>query len=182
MRKETNKFRSFSKKKKTDKSFSKKINFYRTVTDLPEVIDAKDYQSFIKPQKKGRLGKKKEGWYNGSRYDSRWEARYAQELDLRKKIGEIRDWSKQVTIQINVANINNTPVLTDETGISLKSKGINYHHICNYRIDFVIELTDGSKEFVEIKGYRTELWTLKWKLFESLFTIIHPEYKIRIIN
>ena len=178
---EINKFKRFSKKKKTDKSFSKKINFYRSVAELPEVIEAEDYKKFIS-KRKSRLGKKKEGWHNGSRYDSKWEARYAAELDLKIRLGEVREWKKQVTIEMNAKVIDGLPVLTDEKGIDLKKQGVKYYHICNYRIDFVVEHSDGQIEYVEVKGYRTEIFILKHKIFAALFSTVHPGYKLTIVN
>lgn len=179
---EINKYGKFSKKKTTgDKSFSKKINFYRNTSELPAEIDAKDYQKFSK-KNKSRLGFRKNGWYNGDRYDSKWEAKYAAELDRKVQLGFILSWEKQVTIELNVKIINGMPVLTDEKGIDLKKMGIKFHHICNYRIDFVVTNLDGTKEYIEIKGYRTELWILKFRLTEILFNVVHPEIKLTVVN
>ena len=86
--------------------------------------------------------------YNGSRYDSRFEANYAAELDLRKKAGEIKDWQRQVKIPLDV----------------------NGYHISNYYIDFVVYHSDGIVEYVELKGRKTDIWILKWKLFEALYS------------
>lgn len=79
--------------------------------------------------------------------DSKFEASKAQELELRKKVGDIKDFQEQVKIPIEV----------------------NGYHICNYYIDFVIEHNDGEIEYCETKGYATDLWKLKWKLFEALY-------------
>jgi hypothetical protein len=97
--------------------------------------------------------------YNGYIYMSKKEAAYAQELDLRKKAKDIVDWKKQVKIRL------------DSNGA----------HICNYYIDFEIEHNDGLIEFVEIKGFETELWRLKWKLFESIYGN-NPNYKLTIVR
>lgn len=80
--------------------------------------------------------------------DSKFEAGKAQELALLKKAGEIIDFQEQVKIPLEV----------------------NGYLVCTYKIDFVIEHLDGTTEYLETKGYPTETWKLKWKLFEALFT------------
>ena len=79
--------------------------------------------------------------------DSKFEAGKAQELELLKKAGEIVGFKEQVKIALEV----------------------NGYHICNYFIDFVIEHNDGEIEYLETKGYATDVWKMKWKLFEALY-------------
>lgn len=98
--------------------------------------------------------------YNNTAYHSKKEAAYAKELDLRKKAGDIKDWERQVRISLDV----------------------NGYHICNYYIDFKIIHNDGSIELVEVKGFRTEVWRLKWKLFEAIYSKRHPEVELTIIS
>ncbi len=85
--------------------------------------------------------------YDGYIYDSKFEAGYAAELDLRVKAKDIKSWEKQVTIPLVV----------------------NGYKVCDYRIDFVIHHNDDTTEYVELKGVAFPTWRLKWKLFESLF-------------
>lgn len=86
--------------------------------------------------------------YNGRQYHSKKEAQYAAELDQRKKSGDIKDWEPQVKIDLSV----------------------NGYHIANYYIDFLVHHNDGTKEYVEVKGFETEVWRLKWKLFEAIYS------------
>ena len=93
---------------------------------------------------------KKYSYYNTKKYngrDSKFENGKAQELALLKKAGEIKDFQEQVKIPLEV----------------------NGFHICNYYIDFVIEHNDGDIEYLETKGYATDTFKLKWKLFEALY-------------
>ena len=85
---------------------------------------------------------------NGRMNDSKFEAGYANELILRKKAGDIKDFEEQVTLDLEV----------------------NGYRVCTYRIDFIVYHNDGMTEYVECKGYPTDVWKLKWKLFEALFT------------
>lgn len=80
-------------------------------------------------------------------YDSKFEAGYAQELEIRKKAKDIRDFAAHVR----------TPLV------------VNDNHVCDYLIDFVIQHNDGTEEYVETKGFATEVWKLKWKLFCALY-------------
>lgn len=85
--------------------------------------------------------------YGGHSYMSKLEADVAWQLDMRIKAGEVKSYKRQVKIALDV-----------------KGK-----HICNYIIDFVVKRTDGVTEYLEAKGFETEVWRLKWKLFEALY-------------
>lgn len=85
--------------------------------------------------------------YKGIPYHSKKEAAYAAELDLRGRAGDIRSWSRQIRIPLDV----------------------NGRHIADYLVDFAVDHKDGSREYIEIKGFETEVWRLKWKLFEALY-------------
>ena len=87
---------------------------------------------------------------------SKKEAQYAYELDLRVKAKDIKSWERQVKIDICVNGI----------------------HICNYYMDFVITHNDGSEEYVEVKGFATDVWILKAKLFRATY----PDRKYTVIR
>ncbi len=97
--------------------------------------------------------------YNGITYHSKKEAGYAAELDLRVISRDIKSWERQIKIDISV----------------------NGYHICNYYIDFVIIHNDCSVEYVEVKGFETEVWRLKWKLFEALYSKI-PNVTLTVVK
>ncbi|HQI42384.1 MAG TPA: DUF1064 domain-containing protein [Ignavibacteriaceae bacterium] len=106
-------------------------------------------------EKVSKYGSRKKE-YNGTVYASAFEARYAVDLDWRKKAGEIKDWRGQVTFNLIVNNIL----------------------ICKYIIDFVIIYNDGSKEYIETKGFETRDWKIKRKLFQALY----PEKKYKVVK
>lgn len=105
----------------------------------------------LEPKKTGKENKSKyrarQKEYKGIIYDSTLEARYAAELDYRLKANEIKEWERQVKFPLVVNNIL----------------------ICTYIIDFVITKNDGTKEYIEIKGFETKDWKIKKKLFTALF-------------
>lgn len=98
--------------------------------------------------------------YDGNRYDSKKEAEYAKQLDLRVKAKDIKSWDRQKKIELRVKD----------------------RLICNYYIDFVITHNDDSREYIEIKGMVLPLWQLKWKLFEALIDEIDPGAELTVIK
>lgn len=84
---------------------------------------------------------------NGIQYHSKKEAAYAMELSLRKEAGDIKSWERQVKIDLS----------------------FHGKHVTNYYIDFVITHNDDSLEYVEVKGFETDVWRLKWRMFEILY-------------
>lgn len=99
----------------------------------------------------------KTSFFRGQGYDSKAEVQYAMELDDKLMKGEIAGWTKQKNIELKV----------------------NGYIICSYKIDFVIEHLDGVIEYLEVKGFATPTWRIKWKLFEALYGD-DPRYKLTI--
>lgn len=104
--------------------------------------------------------KNKSCFYNGCIYDSKKEAAYAQELDFRKKAKDIKDWARQVKCSLDIFG----------------------KHICNYYIDFKIYHKDGSEEMVEVKGFETPVWKLKWRLFEAIWNKEYPGVVLTVVK
>jgi len=86
--------------------------------------------------------------FNGIKFDSGFEARYAKDLHFRQAAGEILSWEAHVKIPLTVGK----------------------YIVCDYFIDFVVHFPDGSTEYVETKGWPSPVWRLKWKLFEALYS------------
>jgi hypothetical protein len=84
--------------------------------------------------------------YKGTLYHSQKEARYAAELDLRIKAGELKSWKRQVPYR-------------------LPRQG---RKRCTIIPDFLLTYPDGHEQIIEIKGgMGTPEWRVKWKWFES---------------
>jgi len=84
--------------------------------------------------------------FNGRSYHSKGEAAFAQQLELRKLAGEV----------VHIKPQHKLPLY------------VNGKLITSYYIDFKVELSDGSFELIEYKGFPTPLWLVKWRLTESL--------------
>lgn len=106
-----------------------------------------------------KFGAKKSN-YKGFNYDSKFEAQHAQELDLRVRVGEIKSFEKQVKIPLYAYG----------------------KFIANYYIDFVITHNDGHLEYVETKGYETDVWKMKWKMFEAKINSEDPTAELTVVK
>ena len=87
--------------------------------------------------------------YDGERYASKKEARYAQELDLRVRAGEVLFYLRQVPFDL--------------------PGGVKY------RCDFMEFWTDGSCHIIDVKGFKTPEYRMKKKLVEAQYPITIEE-------
>lgn len=94
--------------------------------------------------------------YNGTIYASKREALYARDLDLLVKGKKLKRWEAQIAI----------PMV------------INGKKVCTYNIDFVEYDMDDKPTFVEVKGFETAVFKLKWRLFDALY----PDWQKRIVK
>ena len=113
-------------------------------------------------QKSGNKYHAKSTQFEGITYHSKLEAAYAQELSLRLMAKDIKSWDRQVKLDLKV----------------------NGMHITNYFIDFVVHHNDGSREFVEVKGFYTPEWRMKWAIFEATFDDFkdHPDDSLTVVK
>ncbi len=96
---------------------------------------------------KTKWGHAKSQTYLGQKFDSKFEAQEAFDLEAQRKVGKIKGWKAHQEIPLIV----------------------NGYKVCSYWIDFVIEHNDGTIEYLETKGMVTSTWALKWKLFCALY-------------
>ncbi len=90
---------------------------------------------------------------DGMRFDSKAEARYYQRLKTRQLAGEVLFFLRQVPFHL--------------------PGGVKY--VC----DFLVFLTDGTAEFVDVKGVRTQTYAIKKKQVEALYPIEIKEAKLK---
>lgn len=90
--------------------------------------------------------------YRGIKYQSKLEAKTAQDLDWKLKAGEIKEWKRQVKIPLKVNGV----------------------FIANYYIDFFYIDKNDTHVYLECKGMEMELWKLKWKIFIATLNEIDP--------
>jgi len=97
--------------------------------------------------------------YGGYNYDSKKEASFAMNLDWKKKAGLIVRFERQCKLDLRV----------------------NGQHICNYFIDFKVFLPDGSIEYIEVKGFETNVWRLKWAITKAIFNELTEGEDARLV-
>lgn len=122
--------------------------------------DIEQYKSY--KEKKNKYNNKKV-IVDGIRFDSKIESKRWQELKLLQKAGVIKDLRRQVRFELQP---------------SYKKKGKIIQSI-NYIADFVYYDLNKNKIVVEdTKGYRTEIYKLKKKIFEYKY----PDLEIKEIR
>lgn len=115
-------------------------------------------------KKTKRVGKygvapKKDRTYKGVTYMSKLEMDYKKHLGILQKANYVKD--KVVSIEEQVpfpCTIQNV-----KTG--------TYQLICKYVLDFKVTYEDGRIEYVDVKGVRTSVYSIKKKLVEALYGI-----------
>lgn len=112
--------------------------------------------SAMKPKKKPNKYHAIKQEHNGIRYDSKFEARVAADLDYQLRCGAITSIERQVRFNFIV------------NGVKLK-----HYWLC----DFLVTLPDGSRKAIEAKGFPTPVWQIKRALFEVLYPDIQLEVR-----
>lgn len=104
--------------------------------------------------------------YGGRTYASKREAAYAKQLDAMKQArggDRVTEWTPQVRVPLKVRS--DSPPHREVL-------------ICHYVVDFAVTFGDGRVEYHEVKGFETDVWILKKKLFEALY----PEMVLKVVR
>jgi len=83
--------------------------------------------------------------FDGKKFDSKKEAHFYAKLKLAKESGELLFFLQQVPLDLPGGT--------------------------KYRVDFVCFWEDGTVEFIDVKGFKTETYKLKKKQVEALYPI-----------
>ncbi|KKN16783.1 hypothetical protein LCGC14_0972450 [marine sediment metagenome] len=114
--------------------------------------------------------------YNGAVYDSKLEAGYAQELDLRIRAKDLKSWERQVAFRFALVREGDKWVLTDG-----EIAGKQNMRLWTYYLDFVEHNNDGTRTFTEVKGRETTMWRMKWRMLEALYGD-DPEVNLLVVK
>ena len=103
----------------------------------------------------------------GITFDSKREAKRYQELYFQQRAGEISCLELQRRFELIPAQYETRERYSEKTGKKLKDKAVLVERRCCYVADFVYtDLYTGEKIVEDVKGYRTEVYKIKKKLFE----------------
>jgi len=105
----------------------------------------------------------KAGYYNGQRYKSQMEIKYAKYLDFLIKHREIQDWKYE-------------PRIFDFRDV--KGKKGKHCGVVTYKPDFWILNKNGLEEYAEVKGYMDKRSQTKL----NSMRIYYPNVKISVID
>lgn len=103
--------------------------------------------------------------FNGYKYDSKFEASVAQELELRKKAGDILDYEQQFKVEIWCYRENGLPAFK-----------------VSHKVDFRVHLTDGSYELLEAKGVETTDYKMRRKFLEEIWLKDHLDHVYTVVK
>ena len=103
--------------------------------------------------------------YNGKIYDSKFEASVAGELDLRKRVGDIKDFDTQYRVEIPIHRSDGTYALT-----------------VKHKVDFRIHHNDGSYELYEAKGIETDDYKWRRKMLENVWLPLNKDHTYSVVK
>jgi len=102
--------------------------------------------------------------YNGYKYDSKFEASCARDLDVRLKAGEILDWERQYKVIMWAC---------DSEGVQKFSK--------SHKVDFRVHELDGCFTLLEAKGFETPDYKERRKWLEKLWLPENLDHTYEVI-
>lgn len=103
--------------------------------------------------------------YNGRIYASKFEARVAQDLDLRMKAGEFVKVEAQFRIPLYSYTANGEQIRL-------------FAYVCDFRCT----RPDGTYLLVEAKGFKTDIYKVKRKVLENIWLPDNPGYSFEEIE
>jgi hypothetical protein len=105
--------------------------------------------------------------YAGRKYDSKFEASVARDLDIRLRAGEIAEVQPQYQVVM-------TPC--DERGAPLSELAVRH------RVDFRIRHLDGTYELIEAKGFETADYLMRRKWLLKLWLPRNPDHTYTVVK
>jgi len=103
--------------------------------------------------------------FNGYKYDSKFEASVAQDLELRKKAKDIKDYERQFKVEMWAYNRHGKPAMKK-----------------SHRVDFRIHHNDGGFELLEAKGVETRDYQERRRWLETFWLPEHPDHTYTVVK
>lgn len=103
--------------------------------------------------------------FKGRRYDSKFEASVAEELDLRLKAGEITEIIPQFKVEMWCYRENGLPAFK-----------------VGHKVDFRVTNKDGSYTLIEAKGVETSDYVWRRKFLEHIWLPDHLDYNYEVVK
>lgn len=119
------------------------------------------YKSYFKANKYGA----RKTIFNDRKFDSKFEASVAQDLEFRKLAKDIKDYECQFKVIMEIYNQHGKKV-----------------HEVSHKVDFRILHNDGSYELLEAKGVETSDYKFRRKLLEKLWLPEHLDHTYSVVK
>jgi hypothetical protein len=119
------------------------------------------YQTYFKSNKFNA----KRTEFNGRKFDSKFEASVAQELELRKKAKDIKDYDCQFKVEMWAYDKNGKQAMK-----------------VSHKIDFRIHHNDGSYELLEAKGVETSDWKMRRRWLETFWLPFNLDHTYSVVK
>ena len=103
--------------------------------------------------------------FNGYKYDSKFEASVAQELELRKEAGDILDYDRQYKVEMWAYDQNGKQAMK-----------------VSHKVDFRIHHKDGSFELYEAKGVETRDYKMRRKWLETFWLPFNLDHTYTVVK
>lgn len=105
--------------------------------------------------------------YGGRKFDSKFEAGVARDLDLRLQAGEIAGWEPQFRIEC----------------VPYNAKGQPFPKLAvRHRVDFRIHELDGTYTLLEAKGFETDDWKRRRDWLMAFWLPEHPDHTYEVVK
>lgn len=102
--------------------------------------------------------------FNDRKFDSKFEAGVARDLELRKKAGEILDYECQYKVEMWAYTKDGQPAMKK-----------------THKVDFRAHNPDGSFTLIEAKGFETQDYKDRRQWLTSLWLPEHPDHEYEVI-
>ena len=102
--------------------------------------------------------------FNGIKFDSKFEAGVAHELELRKKAGEILDYDCQYKVEMWAYDANGKPAMKK-----------------THKVDFRVHEHDGSYTLLEAKGMETADYRDRRRWLETFWLPINLDHTYEVV-
>lgn len=120
------------------------------------------YQTYFKQNK---FGAKRTTANDGIKRDSKFEASVADELDLRKKAGDILDYDSQYKVEMWAYDQNGKQAMK-----------------VSHKVDFRIHHKDGSFELYEAKGVETSDYKMRRRWLETFWLPFNLDHSYTVVK
>lgn len=103
--------------------------------------------------------------YDGHKYDSKFEASVARDLDIRLRAGEIKDWSRQYKVEMWAYNCHGQRAMK-----------------VSHKVDFRVHENDGSFTLLEAKGVETADYKMRRNWLEAFWLPENPDHVYMVVK